>query len=245
MLLEELENTIKLYCVWRASRKKRILIDVKDVKWIFKLTPKKILKFYLKDIKEYSRIQQIELDHLQMLVKKLRSNEKVTVLDAGCGYGRYLQRLLKYATNDQLMVGVDVKRTNLIYGKTICQRCSYLNVDIRKMLPFQDCTFDIVICTLVLHQTQRKRGLQMTINEFSRVLRKDGLLYMVDFTSKNKLQTLLMQYLQAVVPEVGRYYHEQHIVETLKVEGFMLVSKEKVIAHRARDVYAFVAQKNR
>jgi ubiquinone/menaquinone biosynthesis C-methylase UbiE len=50
------------------------------------------------------------------------------------------------------------------------------------ILPFSDSSFDAVVCTRAIHH-QRLRGIQQTLSEIKRVLRKGGPV-LIDFLSK-------------------------------------------------------------
>lgn len=87
-----------------------------------------------------------------------------TVLEAGCGNGKNM----KYRS-DLHMVGVDICKELL----EICEERN-LNVmhgDIRD-LPFEDGTFDYVICVAVIHHLETEKDRIQSFKELLRVSRK-------------------------------------------------------------------------
>jgi len=80
------------------------------------------------------------------------------VLDAGCGYGEFLN----YNPRKLDVHGVDVKKSK---HKKIKQ------CDLNKKIPFENNTFDTVTAFHVLEHLKEP---EMAIKEFNRVLKKDG-----------------------------------------------------------------------
>jgi ubiquinone/menaquinone biosynthesis C-methylase UbiE len=84
------------------------------------------------------------------------------ILDFGCGDARYK----KFIEENNEYIGVDSKTTGFENSKK--------NADIywdNQTLPFENESFDIIICTEVLHQVD---DIDSTINELKRVLKKGG-----------------------------------------------------------------------
>ena len=136
--------------------------------------------YLLNDQKEHIRLDEQNSMEVYSVSEEL-SNISISpddkIMDAGCGHGAITDELLKKgATN---IIGVDgseerIKNYSLKYENT-----SYIKSEISKLenLPFEDNTFDKIFCRFVLHHVT---GPSKILNEYKRVLKKGGLLVLVD-----------------------------------------------------------------
>ena len=90
----------------------------------------------------------------------------LTVLDAGCGTGRYLRELSSRGAN---VIGVDLSEPMLERARRQSRRLA--RADLRA-LPFASTTVDLVVCGLALGDVAE---LEMAVREIARVLRPRGL----------------------------------------------------------------------
>jgi len=93
------------------------------------------------------------------------------VLDAGCGNGCFTNEIIKQGGN---VVGVDLSHEMLQVAK---DTGGEFVVGDLETLPFRDETFDIVLCSMVLHHFPLINRMS---EEVARVLKKDGKLVIVD-----------------------------------------------------------------
>ena len=110
--------------------------------------------------------------------KKIKINKNDRILDLGCGIGRHLYTAYQ---NDNLeIIGLDRGFTDLKTAKDRKKDFDHLDNSNRHLhfvhgdglkLPFQDNTFDIVICSEVLEHILDFRSV---IKEIKRVLRPQG-----------------------------------------------------------------------
>ena len=103
-------------------------------------------------------------------IKKLKNK---TVLDMGCGSGRFTTSLAKLGVKKAF--GVDKGRAGLKIAKKYAKKNKIKNLQYKNAsvlnLPFKNERFDFVFCKGVLHHTGNlKKGL----NEFYRVMKKNG-----------------------------------------------------------------------
>lgn len=106
---------------------------------------------------------------VQPLLESLQVQGR-TVLDAGCGAGRYLEILQRY--HPTMVVGIDFAMGMIEKAKKKVNRASvHLQVARVEHLPFKDEKFDCVLCTLVLGHIVE---LESAVAELSRVLRRNG-----------------------------------------------------------------------
>ena len=109
-------------------------------------------------------------------------NKKARVLDLGCGAGRNLI----YTANQGFEAhGVEMSETGLSFTKERLRKRN-LEVHILKgdmnLLPYINSCFDAVMCLFTIYH-QKLEGIQTTISEVHRVLRKEGVL-VANFQSK-------------------------------------------------------------
>lgn len=110
----------------------------------------------------HNRLMEVEQAAVRELLPDLRG---LTVLDAGCGTGRYLQLCAHRGAN---VVGLDRSAPMLRYARAISPRI------VRGGLcevPLQSESVDVIVCGLALGDVQ---DLAAAIGELARVLRPGG-----------------------------------------------------------------------
>ena len=95
-------------------------------------------------------------------------------LDAGCGSGRYVHALLELEAKE--VVGIDIDPA-IARNNIKSDNAKIIEGDIRKV-PYENEYFDFVCCNGVLHHTENPKEI---IAELSRVLKKDGFLFLYVF----------------------------------------------------------------
>ena len=163
-------------------------------------------------------------------------------LDCGCGAGLFMERLRRGLGGDSSIVGIDISRTVLRYGKRRHGHFSFLNAD-ATALPFKRESFDGVSVISALEQMRENLPV---LKECARVLRAQGVLYLevhkpfIDpfvfpsFISKSK--RLLIRLLQRVrvllQMKTERFSHSRRLadvrrslMEDSQVAGFELLER--------------------
>jgi len=101
-----------------------------------------------------------------------------TILDAGCGNGRYTRFLLRCADDDAHITCFDLSQSMLHRAQRRVQhssRVSFVAADLTR-LPYADASFDAAVCGWVLeHLPDPRNGL----SELARVLRPEGKLLLM------------------------------------------------------------------
>jgi malonyl-CoA O-methyltransferase len=103
------------------------------------------------------------------------------VLDAGCGTGRHLKRLQE--CHPRSVSATDLSPKMLERAREKISHATF-HVGPIEHLPFQDASFDVILCTLVLGHVPH---LPTAIAEMSRVLRPGGSIVISDFHPFGKL----------------------------------------------------------
>lgn len=129
----------------------------------------------------YSREEpdEIIINFANSLKKK---NRRLRILDLGCGAGRHQIYIAKQGFEAH---GTDISETGLYTTKERLKRQrlkAFLVKCDMKMLPYRDSCFDAVICLHTVYH-QNLKGIQETLSETRRILRKKGLL-LINFLSK-------------------------------------------------------------
>ena len=123
--------------------------------------------------KKYGNLPESEVPYLQKFYNLTTSiSKKPKILDAGCGTGRDLAYL---ETLSAELYGVDLSRGMLSIAKNKLKKSHLLKADIRA-LPFPDEFFDGIFSIATLVHLPSK-GKEEAINEFWRVLKPNGILY--------------------------------------------------------------------
>lgn len=106
----------------------------------------------------------------EILERELPDWREKAILDAGCGTGAILQQLGNPVKN----VGVDLAPEAISF----CRKRGLTNVQLGDIgaLPFDDASFDAVICSSVLYH-QWVKDVAGAVRELGRVLRPNGLLF--------------------------------------------------------------------
>ena len=116
----------------------------------------------------HNPLMQIEHQHVLSLLPAVSG---LTVLDAGCGSGRYLQALRERGAN---AIGVDLSAAMLARAKQAIARVA--RADLRA-LPVDARSIDLVVCGLALGDFSE---IELALTEIARVLRPGGqLIYSV------------------------------------------------------------------
>ena len=104
----------------------------------------------------------------------------MTVLDAGCGYGRNLVYLLREGVE---VLAVDANAEGVAHVKALAASlgadlpAENFRVGVLEAIPFGDAVADVVICNSVLHFARDEQHFLAMVEELWRVLRPGGLLF--------------------------------------------------------------------
>lgn len=133
-----------------------------------------------------SELGNIDLYWLDFILKGYLPDD-AKILDAGCGEGRNLTYCLK---NSLDVFGIDQNPEAINFLKLIAKQYKQEDLDARfqvmkldKIL-FPDSTFDIIICSAVLHFAKNITHFNMMINELTRLLKQNGKIFFRTMTDR-------------------------------------------------------------
>jgi ubiquinone/menaquinone biosynthesis C-methylase UbiE len=196
----------------------------------------------------YSREEpdEIVVDFANLLKNK---NKESRVLDLGCGAGRHLVYMTMQAFEAH---GTDISETGLYITKERLKRQrleAFLVKCDMKMLPYKDSCFDALICLHAIYH-QKLEGIQETISEVRRILRKKGSV-LINFLSKRthsygkgiEVEENTFVEEEGVERGVLHYFAGKEEIERLfkKFETFNLELSEKEVEGKLRSRWVITA----
>lgn len=152
--------------------------------------------------------------YLELLPSTLEKS--VSLLDVGCGSGRFVKVLKKegYITT----FGVDIALPALSVGKK--EKLDLLLASMEKGLPFQSETFDAVFFLDVIEHLQRPYE---ALLELQRVIKKDGLLLITTPNAGSVLRKLQGKHWYALKDTTHLYYFNMFgLLYLLSKSGFTI-----------------------
>jgi len=249
MLMFDVENYVRFFSLKHARKRKARTVEAVDARQALKKfgKPENFAKSHLGDPEDCANAQRITLSHLSAMKDKIEKARAPIVLDAGCGWGRFLKRLHSYVPKNFETIGVDLDCLSLQYGKTINEADAFLRSEIQA-LPFKDEVFDILMCSGVIHEVKNVKGRNKALQEFARVIKPNGQLYIVDAFTKYKfvnIFTHLLQYTPKL--DIEWIFHKHQLENMLQESGFRITSVEKTGSRALGTItgYAFTAIKSK
>lgn len=174
-----------------------------------------LAEIYDKRWKEYNNKTAEEI------IKNFKLNDNLRILDAGCGTGILIEKLLKL--NPKVIVlGVDISKEMLRIAKIRLGR--YRNVKLLKEdienLKLRE-KFDLIISNSSIHYLY---NLDKVIINFKSLLNKNGELILVDWCKDSILFKILNFYWKLRIKGFKRIYTVKQVKEILDRNGFLIES---------------------
>ena len=154
------------------------------------------------------------------VLKELKNKKFNDVLDCGCGTGPMIEILCeKYS--DKQYTGLDLTPEMIKKAKEKNLPNSNFVVGDCEKLPFEDESFDVIICTNSFHHYPNPQDF---LDNTYRVLRKGGRLILRDYTSSDLIVWLMNHIELPLAHLVGhgdvKIYKKEEYREMLKKAGF-------------------------
>lgn len=155
-----------------------------------------------------------------------------TVLEAAVGTGAALVEILKRVDKANVVYGVDLSPRMLEKTRRAAARSGFTNINLRqgdaRSLPFDDNSFDVLFNSYMLDLIPLD-DMSLVLNEFRRVLKKDGRLVLVNM-SKDHGITLWERFYQATPARLVPYLYggcrPVLMAEHTRAAGFQDVHRE-------------------
>ena len=150
----------------------------------------------------------------------------LALLDAGCGPGWYTQYLMKHGAK---VTAIDVSEKMVAITRArVRGRAEVLRADLRLPLSFSSASFDLVVCSLVLHYLE---DWAFVFGELARVLKVSGLLLLslphpfadyLDSRPESYLQTKRLTVEKSIGPVTLYVRPLSALTEALAGAGFVM-----------------------
>ncbi len=191
------------------------------------------LEFYRERAPEYAALRQVfaNCSHPQFREDQdlyLRLADLATPgpgLDAGCGAGALEMSYLTKLGFE--MFGLDAVTENV---ETACRLHPefaerLMVADLREPLPFDDASFEVVLCNAVIQHVPREVVFARVLPEFARVLRPGGVLQLMFKPGRGIGTAVDGAYGAAGVARSFVLYNEEELLEALAAQGLRLIGE--------------------
>ena len=126
----------------------------------------------------YDRLFESQTSNLRLIgVRMFLPKKGMKVLDVGCGTGIHLDMYRRFNCN---LYGIDTSPSMLNVARSRLGNNAELHLGEATQMPYEKATFDLVLCTLVLHEMDQLTR-NLVLSEIRRVLKKDGHILLVDY----------------------------------------------------------------
>lgn len=143
------------------------------------------------------------------------------VLDVGCGYGWFVYNALKKGSSK--VAGIEISENDLATVKKYLKNKKFTSkIGSAIDIPFKDNTFHTVVAWEVIEHIPKKTE-RIMFREASRVLKKNGILYI-----STPYHTLLSTFLDPAYWLVGHRHYTERKLRELAGEDFKVVKIEKI-----------------
>lgn len=142
----------------------------------------KIKEFYNTVAEPFSRTRNQWWNDLRFISQYLKRDHKV--LDFGCGNGRLLQFL---QTSNENYWGIDISEKLIGIARNKYPENHFKVIEKETEIPFSDNYFDNIFSIAVFHHFNPEM-MEKTLQEFNRILKKDGVLILTVWHLWNKKQ---------------------------------------------------------
>jgi len=152
----------------------------------------------------------------------LKYKEKI-ILDLCCGTGNQIKLLLKHGFKN--LSCLDISDSMLEVAKRGNSSIKIYKEDATNT-NFDDVSFDVVILSFAIHEKDRNTQ-QALMNEAYRIIKKDGLMLVVDYVFDNKT-TKFGKILVSIIERIAGGEHDRNFKNYIQNKGLLsLIKKDK------------------
>ena len=171
--------------------------------------------------KIYDPIFYLALKPIRIAVMNelLKYKEKI-ILDLCCGTGNQIKLLSKHGFRN--LYCLDISDSMLEIAKRSDSSIKIYNEDATKT-SFDDASFDVVIISFAIHEKDRNTQ-QALINEAYRIIKKDGLMLVVDYVFDNKT-TKFGRILISIIERIAGGEHYRNFKNYIQNKGLSSLIK--------------------
>jgi SAM-dependent methyltransferase len=229
MLIFDLENYLRVFSIRDAKKRGLSVVERADVDNAIRHfgKPEKFAKSEFRDAPTLNMAQSVMLSLLESTKEKITEAENPRVLDAGCGWGRWIVKLHNYCQKDFGMVGVDLDDFSLKYALSLDKVLEVARSNVER-LPFVNDLFDLIFCSAVIHEIKSYSGRKRAIGEFHRILKPCGMLCIIDAFSTNLVVSTTFRLLQHMTSKVEWMFEETQLRRMLRANDFTIVNVQKM-----------------
>ena len=143
------------------------------------------------------------------------SGPGMAILDVGCGTGRQLDLYRRYRCR---LYGIDSSAAMLDVARRRLGDAAHLRLGDASRLPYENRTFDLVLCTFVLHGMDHQVRLD-AVKEMMRVMKDGGRILLTDLRqpcvrTTSALVTKLIIFLFELAEGPGSFANYRHCMST-------------------------------
>lgn len=164
---------------------------------------------------------EMERQSKQTLFQQVGVVSGKKILDVGFRDVQELQEIASLVGPTGSVSGIDINPLN-VQSASKKLACLSPNIYVKKgsvlAIPFDDCSFDLVLCKGVLHEVKQ---LEKAVAEMARVCKRDGFLIIIDLQRFSRLRFELYRF---IVRLLGRHCDDVH-------PGFTREQLLKLLAH--------------
>lgn len=160
----------------------------------------------------------------QHIINTLSTLQFSNVLDVGCGTGEILSAIRKLYPTISLQ-GIDISQEMLKQAENKKIDNVKLYLGDAEHLSFENDKFDVLICTDSFHHYPNPKK---AIEEFYRVLKKNGYLLLADFVKPFPVRQLMNIFVPFSNEGDVKIYSQSEILSFLKYGGFQDIQYQKI-----------------
>jgi ubiquinone/menaquinone biosynthesis C-methylase UbiE len=169
--------------------------------------------------------RRLVIDELKKLIGVLGPGPKLNLLDVGCGTGQLIEDIAnELGTCFATITGIDTAKNmvEIATQKKIPQ--AHFSHGDAENLPFANAQFDIVTCC---HSFPYYRDKLQALQEFKRVLRPDGYIFLIS-ASENNIYDKIMMALVKLTTGRATYPSSQDLAKLLKASDSTVLRQKNL-----------------